>query len=509
MVNKFEHTTGNIYVTKTGRIETCRRKEKGLPCSRHEPLRNTHQLLLHSRNRVLQKLTPFERKMMKFLSLISNTKEQQLREEYSKIVAQHYLNGVRTPNSEEIKGLQKLLLEVAAMSPEVEENKAKKWFKKATLGESFTTAGFWGARDLLKRTLGRVKNFFAGGILASTLFVTSCAPGAPTQTTQQEHTLEEYENLAEEETFIFDEEFMAKLIKDPSEKYMQYVVGDDATNLKLQYDYHGYEIMTDEFGSYKIVKMSVPEPYIEAFPLPSTSKYTDDEMRDALRFFTDYALNDLVDSPALDNAEAWWGWWEERGQHFVISDETSYEMFGYSLREDISGNKLKVTDTIPVDRNWAPMVRYTGFINNIEGGTENIDWRHNLLIRDGESRVANKQVHDITVKVESDGLFVHGVVGVGAIYDFVRKMKARQGDEFNEVLAGLEDNTISETTWDSIGFGAYLVLEQDGWKIAGYFVDNTIGPAPFERVTFETPYGYTYTTTEQRPDLRYVGLFSQ
>lgn len=43
MVNKFEHTTGNIYVTKTGRIETCRRKEKGLPCSRHEPLRNTNR----------------------------------------------------------------------------------------------------------------------------------------------------------------------------------------------------------------------------------------------------------------------------------------------------------------------------------------------------------------------------------------------------------------------------------------------------------------------------------
>lgn len=409
---------------------------------------------------------------MKFLSLISNTKEQQLREEYSKIVAQHYLNGVRTPNSEEIKGLQKLLLEVAAMSPEVEENKAKRWFKKATLGESFTTAGFWGARDLLKRTLGRVKNFFAGGILASTLFVTSCAPGAPTQTTQQEHTLEEYENLTEEETFIFDEEFLAKI--SPEEKnvgkhtYVR-VPYQNLMTFQTNYKIVSREKHKDEFGEYSIVRIEIPDEYIERMPIPNINGFTEEELRGALKFYTDYALNEFLDSPVLDTPERWNEWWEGTGQHFFASDG----VFGGSVKTMVEQSAIPFDPNNPLDSpdSHAPVVYnnhgWLPLSNDGETFIERVP-----LIRDGGSRTMNRQVYGVQIinKIADNAIHVSGVAAAGYVTDFTlheSAMRKVYGTSF-DFPDSIKYGEYEHHYWTEVLVDLLLVLEDGQWKIGGW-----------------------------------------
>ena len=349
------------------------------------------------------------------------------------------------------------------------------------------------------------RQVWAYGIAVAVLAASGCVAVDPVV---DEGPLEEV--VAEEllvDEFVFDEQFMKELVKDPSQKMPQYTKHINATTFQHVYDYYGYEIVTDELGSYRSVKMRLPEPYIEAFPLPWTDKYSQEELRDALRFFTDYALNDLVDSPALDNAEAWWDWWEERGQHFVISDETSYEMFGDSLRQYMVDNKLKVTDTEWADENWTPMVIYSGYTTSVEEGSPNFGkYQHGLLMRDGESRVANRQIFDIDFNLEGEGLWVNAAVGVGVIYDYKKELDAALGQDYI-ISSGLNAGEVTRLHFGTASFGTYLVLEEDGWKIAGYRIHVTNGADPFPRKELVNNDGVAFHVTEQRPDLRYIGLF--
>lgn len=492
----FTKLKDNVYVTKNGRIEKCRKIDKGLPCSRHYPAASMKFKQLYAQQRVLEKLTPFERNLMKLFSLISRTPTGKLKQEYSKIVAQYAIEGVRIPTEEEVKGLQKILLELSEESPDVPENKIKKWFKNFVLGRDFTSAGFWAARDMLKRTLLRVKNFFAGGILASTLFVASCAPGSIAQGTQQEQivTLDEYEEAEEavkikEQPYVFNQEFYDQLFRERNPDAINNNSFEGFSSwrtLAQNFKVESVEFTEDDLGEYSKYRVGLHEEYLDLIPMEyydgsPITEFSQEDIKDAVRFYADYALNEYIDSPALDNPSQWDSWWETFGSNYFTRDAKEY---AESIKQKYEHGNL-IYEENNSELGYYAISETTPMVHVLQQNHSSGESWVSPTIRDSGSRVINKQISDLTFeKIDNKTIMISGTVGAISRldYDSFWKEHERVGsDQINPSKEDYWNDFMPEgQTWrDNYGTGkvilqpeisylyTVLIKENGSWKIAG------------------------------------------
>lgn len=512
----FANKATNTYITKTGRVEVCRKQEKGQHCSRHEPATKT-QALIYAQKRVNEKLTPFERRAMKLFSLISKTPLNKLQQKYAGIVAQYSIEGVRTPTDTEVKGLQKLLLDIAQEAPEANDRSFRRWFKKVTLGDNFSEAGFWGLRDLMKRTLNRVKTFFTGGILASTLFITSCAPGSIPATTSVITEIEEEEN------FVFDEEYAGFLFMNKEQTdenwdillYSKYAWSGAPEGV---FNYSTLAKESDEFGDYKRVKVSLGDEYINSIPLVYTDGtriegLSDTEMREALRFYSDFALNETVDSIALDNPNRYIEWLDTVGAEYFTEGMVSqfrrtYDPFGVPDMEELREYE-----------NWnlQPSTASPGVVSIPGSNTAGDKWFVEPMLRDGESRVGNKHLFNIKfekIPYNENSIFIQSKVHFRTNVSFDDYWMSRAERDENGTLDSDriakwpdygQENYINEEF--SINVGYTVSKTDDGWKISGWDIQyyTWLPPQHMEPLELEE-LNNERTFHIKREDLRYVGL---
>jgi len=519
----FTKLSETIYITKTGRIENCRKIEQGLPCSRHEPISKG---AYHNQisNRVSTKLSRFERNAMKLFSLISKTPMGKVKEEYIQRVARYSIEGVRIPSKNEINALEKTFLEISELSPDTKTSKIKKWLKNMTLGEGFTAAGFWGMRDMMKRSLLRVKNFFTGGILASTLFLTSCAPGATPQTTQQEQVIEEE---VEVEAPAVDEEELAFLFEKPHHNDSAGIAtnksGRELSPKEGVYEYTDIQTVSDEHGSYQKVIMNISEPYIEETPMFYTdnrpiTNFTEEEVQDAVRFYANFALNETIDSIAADNQERYMEWWDTVGSN-VFHEDLHEEMVSNFVPWDTELGKPVIYKTPEhTYENNLPGILMVGALWGGERG-----WTETNMIRDGESRLMDRHINELELtRSGHDSIYIQSRISYGTVYSY--------DDYFQTVYPASMDFTYDNGAfqdadewhsqfyeqgnkwyeWQVARVGYNLTKSDDGWKITGYSLEYL--PYNYETVYKDatgeeiTDYQMLEAPHEGFDEFRHIGL---
>jgi hypothetical protein len=521
----FTKLKDNVYITKNGRIEKCRKIDKGLPCSRHYPANSLKFKHLYAQQRVLEKLTPFERNLMKLFSLISRTPTGKLKQEYSKIVAQYAIEGVRVPTEEEVKGLQRIFLELAEESPDVSENKIKKWFKNFVLGKDFTSAGFWAARDMLKRTLMRAKNFFAGGILASTLFVTSCAPGVATQGTQQEQvvTLDEYEEVEDtvnikEQPHVFNQEFYDQLFRERSPDAINNNSFEGFSSwrtLAQNFKVESVEFIEDDLGEYSRYRVGLHEEYLDLIPMEyydgsPITEFSQEDIKDAVRFYADYALNEYIDSPALDNPSQWDSWWETSGSNYFTKNGQEYVE---SIKQEYVHGRV-IGEENDSELGYYAIFATTPMVHVLQQNHSSGAGWVTPTMRDGTSRVINKKISDLTFeKVGNNRIMIAGTVGAISRleYDSYWKEHEHVGSETLEIEMYWNDNMPLGQTWrDNYGTGkellkpeisylyTVLIKENGSWKIDGMGYNGGVESEEGILIGYDkVEFGYSKDTFEE------------
>jgi hypothetical protein len=384
----------------------------------------------------------------------------------------------------------------------------------------------------------RVKNFYVGGMLASTLFVTSCAPAAEKEQTNQAETidLEEYESDNEvrikDQPFVFKQEFFDQLFR---ERTPDAINGNDFSgfysyftsveDLKVE----SVEFVEDDVGPYARYKVALYEEYLDLIPMEyydgtPITEFSKEEVQDAVRFYANYALNEYMDSPALDNPSQWNNWWETGGKDYFTPTAQDYIL---GIKQDyvhLKQNYEEDEDTYlgfySIDET-TPMV-YVRWNTIVSPNRNPDDWNSNGYVvrqmRDGGSRVINKRIADLTFEpTEKNSLMIKGTVGGILRNDWDYFWGER--DKFNDMRISEREQSWNDylpegQTWrDNFGTGKeilepttmyfYINLsKQNGeWKISGIgYNEGYQGESEYEIWDLLGPLDYSEDTL---PELRY------
>lgn len=498
---------------KTQTFENCTKIPKGNPCRIHTP--KIYYKKDYLEKDIIKKLTHFERALLKMLAPLLKISFDQAKKEYAKILAKHILNGVIKPTEQNVGQLNQSLLEFIRKTGTPESKKFLKFAKRMVLGESFTEAGFWATRDMLKKTLKRMKNTFAGGILASTLFVTACSPGSAGQGTQQEQvlTVEEYDEQAENKPV--DPKMVYFLFPEPAKLgeygYDMDGTGFEYTQIEGVYDY-SFETVADEAGSYKRVGLSLTDQYLDSIPEATIAEgkkagFTEEEVKEAISFYVDFALNETIDSIAADNPDRYLEWWDTVGKD-AFHVET-HDIIKSSFYEPWSKEFGKpVLDFHAFNTDVMPGILHISQISIANGEAKNYKMQSNL-VRDGESRVLNKHITQIRVnKISDNTIYVDGVLIYASIFDYDTYTKTKAPEDVHWLYEEYYNQGNHFYEWAVSPVGYTLTKDSNNeWKIVGFNINyHTMLPD-------EEPYEVHLDKTGESPnikreDLRYMELES-
>lgn len=357
------------------------------------------------------------------------------------------------------------------------------------------------------------------GVLTTlTLLTASCAPGVTPAETSVVTELEE-----PEEKFEFDEEyagflFMNKKQTDENWEILLYSKYAWSGAPEGVFSYSTLAKETDQFGSYKRVKVSLRDEYLNTIPLiyidgTPITEFSDAEMRDALRFYSDFALNEVVDSIALDNPYRYLEWLDTVGVEYftdrMVSEfRRTYDPFGVPDLEELQDYENWNLNT---EKASPGLVSVPG--STQDGGK----WFVEPMLRDGESRVGNKHLFNIKfekIPFDENSIFIQSKVHFRTNVSFDDYWMSRAiRDEYGILVPD------QVAKWQEYGQGYYINQEfsinvgytltktDDGWKISGWDMQyypwlppQHMDPLELEELNNE------WTFNIKREDLRYVGL---
>lgn len=358
-----------------------------------------------------------------------------------------------------------------------------------------------------------VGRFLVCGVVVSVLLVSSCATGASGEEVPQESSPEE---VVEE--FVFNEDYFNNVLLGDAEHTpygWEFVEGI--------HDYSLNAIETDEFGTYKRVRVSLKQEYIDAIPLvyddgTPIDDISEEDMRDAIRLFTDFVLNETLDSIALDNPDRYMEWADTVGKEYFTVPmlqemKAAHDPWGVEpLPEDsdpfwlgleeeyglLEGNNLNNYDATPGLLYDGSRTEYLELPDS-----SLVQWStyHFPLMRDGESRTSNRHLSSISFEQMDSTNFPRIYIRSNA---FVRTNAetAIMGDYYNYEPDDYDNSSSTTSTDLSLVVGYTLVKPKEKWQIAGYFIEDIIWP----RSSSGYPEENWTPTTDLRNDLRYVGL---
>lgn len=359
-----------------------------------------------------------------------------------------------------------------------------------------------------------MSRFVVGGVLVCVVVLSACAPAVVVE------PVDVVIEAVEEEVFVFDEEYAGFLFMNEAQTdenweillYSKYAWSGAPEGV---FSYSTLAKETDQFGSYKRVKVSLRDEYLTTIPLiyidgSPITEFSDAEMREALRFYTDFALNETVDSIALDNPYRYIEWLDTVGaEHFtdrMVSEfRRTYDPFGVPDMEELREYE-----------NWnlQPSTATPGLVS-IPGSTQDgSKWFVEPMLRDGESRVGNK--HLFNIKFEpmpyKNSIFIQSKVHfrTNVSFDEYWMSRAERDSDIDEgMIRG----------WQEYGQGHYINQEfsinvgytvsktDDGWKISGWDMQYYpwLPPQHMEPLELEE-LNNEWSLNIKREDLRYVGL---
>jgi hypothetical protein len=304
------------------------------------------------------------------------------------------------------------------------------------------------------------------------------------------------------------------------------------------FNYSINSVENDEFGEYTRVKVSLRDEYIDAIPLEyldvdaswdgtkmvgnSSTRpiedLTEEEVREALRFYTDFVLNETLDSIALDNPYRYEEWLDTVGSEYFTSQllEQSKEAFidpfgydGYLDDSEFSGPLIEKYGPPYGDRlfseNVTPgLLHDSGFDADklmIDEGY-NVSWGgvSKPMVRDGGSRNGVRHLYSIHM--------MDATASVPALYVWSR-FHVRNSWPLEEVEEHVGGSPIPEEGFyshDTSGDIGYTLIKIDGeWKISGYTLEKRRWNAylALGDDAFEAYPEWADSKWLERPELRY------
>jgi hypothetical protein len=234
------------------------------------------------------------------------------------------------------------------------------------------------------------------------------------------------------------------------------------------------EKLTDEFGSYSRTKTSYPDTS-EVVNLGLQTR----ELESALKFFTDFVMLEVLDSPALDNNAAYKRWVESSAPKFIDPDR-----FDSVVRAQDNGRVFGV-----IFNNFGPL----SSMGNSPGTSEYMIPR---LVRDGGPRVLNKKIWGIEAAPAQGGVHVRGL-GSAALITTTRNLDLQSFEYFlagahtrppscftdqGDIISGCNEGQMDYEVIFPLRFqiGLYLTPSGDSWKISSfssYF--HALDPGPY------------------------------
>lgn len=234
------------------------------------------------------------------------------------------------------------------------------------------------------------------------------------------------------------------------------------------------ENLSDEFGSYSRTKTSYPDiDEVANFGLQ------DRELESALKFFTDFVMLEVLDSPALDNNAAYKQWVESIAPKFIDPDR-----FDSIVSAQDYGRVFGV-----IFNNFGPL----SSMGYVPGTSEYMIPR---LVRDGGPRVLNKKIWNIEAAPAQGGVHIRSL-GSAAMITTTRNLDLQDYQHFlegalteppfcltkdGEEIDGCNEGQIDYEVIFPLRFqiGLYLTPSGDSWKISSfssYF--HALNPGPY------------------------------
>jgi len=229
------------------------------------------------------------------------------------------------------------------------------------------------------------------------------------------------------------------------------------------YDYSVASIEADRFGSYKRIKATLRDEYIESIPLRYSdqkmiSNFSASDMHDAIRLVSDYALNEVVDSIAVDNYERFPEWLDTVGADFLtdvgLASAQSQHMSG-------AGRPIYTphgtVDVFSVDEETS-----TAYLV----GTAEVP-----LLRDGGSRIGNKHLHGFrfhrTVEFGHPTIEIEVAIHYHTHYNDALHFKTGYPD-----LTWHDDEQVHRAAHHTAYLNVVLVWREDMWRISETSVES-------------------------------------
>ena len=432
---KFISVGNQTFLNSKGQTEVCRKGLKGQHCQRHHggaitSFSNARAQLDAYAERTAQKLSPFENGCVWLYSLLMRIPIEEARQRYINSTAMYTLIGVRKPNINEVKGLQKILLKLADISQvtSTRMDNLKRLIKKMTVGNGFSEAGFYSLKDMVKDSTIKLKLGVAGTTLGGTLFLTGCSAGNPVS-----------DAVA---SFSYDNK----------------KVDNQTGNDKLTF----FEEVTDENGSYTRTYVELPKDFKLA-----DGKELNKDMFDILNMTIKFTSLEAIDSVALDKPSRWEEWKANIAPQYLHSQYAS-DMFAMSEADGGSGLIfVNNNNELPrLARDGGVRIADKRFTNiSIEtdnSGTYYVSMDGSALVYSTDD-VAKNWRADTTRK---DSLELEILNPDGTVMSEAERAAQYDASSHNVPQEYIDDKINSTLLYFSVSYS--VVKEGNEWKIAGF-----------------------------------------